>query len=37
MNDLKFSKEQIDMVFRSLAAVLLLGELQFDPASFDDP
>jgi myosin heavy subunit len=37
MNDLKFSKEQIDMVFRSLAAVLLLGEIIFDPASFDDP
>ena len=36
MTDLKFSKDQIEGIWRALAAVLLLGELNYDPASFDD-
>ena len=34
--DLKFSEEEIDAIWRSLSAVLLLGEIIFDPTSFDD-
>jgi len=37
MTDLNFSKDEIDGIWRSLSAVLLLGEIQFDNASFDDP
>lgn len=36
MNDLKFSKEHIDAIWRCLAAVLHLGEIEFDKTSFDD-
>jgi len=37
MTDLKFTPEEIDAIWRSLAAVLLLGEINFDQTSFDDP
>jgi len=36
MNDLKFSAEQQDAIWRMLAAILHLGELDFDKMSFDD-
>ena len=36
MNKLKFTVEEIDSIWRMLATVLLLGELNYDETSFDD-
>jgi myosin heavy subunit len=34
---LKFSETEMDFVWRSLAVVLHLGQIEYDAASFDDP
>lgn len=37
MKNLKFTEDEMDFVWRSLAVVLLLGEIEYDTNSFDDP
>ena len=34
---MKFSEEHKDAIWKCLAAILHLGEVAFDPVSFDDP
>ena len=36
INNLKFTEEYVDYIWRSVAAVLLLGQVEFDPVSFKD-
>lgn len=37
MNTLGFTQEQIMSIWKTCAAILLFGQLDFDPTSFDDP